>query len=264
LSITAPILGMFAPTPAAMVADRAGNLYLAQSVGRFGTVIVKIDPEGRHDILAGQFQYDSPPRDGRGREARFKPCHGLALDEARGVLHVLEAEHLRSVRLADGEVATLPVRHGLTRPDGLALHGGQLVVGSTEPDAILLADPDTGRTTPVLADPGPRRGPDLAHLFGFKPGPCLGAIPGLAPEQCGCLDRMQPQRFAVGRHGQIGVLTRAGVALVLPDWGPLRLRLAAPAAGGAELKSLSVPPSPGGNAGRAAGPGAPIAKRQRI
>jgi hypothetical protein len=168
-----------------------------------------------------------PAVDGPGREARFAAIRGLALDEARQRLYVLEQAggtagqsgrfRLRCLDLASGTVASVPTARPLELdPEGtwgarFRFHHGELLVldrpragqgRRTRLQAVAVA---TGAVRVVHLDP-----PGCGRL---KEGACgaeAGGFPvGLGPGWV----------FDVDDHGRIGFLQGWAVGQLVPDPG---------------------------------------------
>lgn len=167
--------------PAAVAADKAGNVYVADSGNH---VVRKISAEGSVTTLAG-LAGDAGHADGTGRAARFRAPHGVAVDGA-GNVYVADT-HNHAVRKITpaGAVTTLAgkveIKNGLPvggfadgkgaearfrAPRGVAVDGaGHVIVADTE-NAVLRKVAADGTVTTLAGGAG---------AAGYKDGPAKDA-----------------------------------------------------------------------------------------
>ena len=92
-------------TPAAIAADSAGNLYVADKINN---TIRKITPAGTVSTIAGSAG-SSGTQDGTGAAARFNQPTGIAVDSTDSFLYVSDTDNhtIRKINLASFAVTTL-------------------------------------------------------------------------------------------------------------------------------------------------------------
>jgi hypothetical protein len=147
--------------------DSKGTVFAAE--GGDGTAtgncmrIRRVAQDGTVTTLTGHGGYPWSCYDGQGTSAGFRYISGLALDEQRGILYVLDLGNgtwsnriIRAVALEDGKVTTLKTR-GLNLDvcaAGLAFHRGLLLVGGHNSGRLWAVEPTTGKASLLFSDPG--------------------------------------------------------------------------------------------------------------
>jgi len=154
-SLDGPVAAARYRSPAGLVVDSAGDLLVADTRNH---TIRRITPDGEVTTLAGAEGVPGSA-DGAGAEARFNLPAALALDSATGLVYVADSGN-NAVRAVTpgGEVSTLAVPAGLSRPAGIAAgedgSGHALFVADTGNAAVRRIDLDTLEVTTLAGVPG--------------------------------------------------------------------------------------------------------------
>ena len=153
----------------ALVQDAQGNLYLAEA-----NRIRKITPQAVVSTLAGGGAETEQRRDGVGTDARLFRVGGVALDEAKGVLWILEYGSLRKLDLATGLVTTVGAAPDSAETQQLARDGnGNLYYASRAQHKIYKLSPTGEAALLAGSTQGYKDGQGSAAQFSLPQGVAL-------------------------------------------------------------------------------------------
>jgi sugar lactone lactonase YvrE len=204
--------------PTGVVADAAGNIYVADTLNR---TIRKITPAGEVTTIAGLAGIDRNPlsRDGVGSDARFVSPKGVTLDNA-GNIYVSDEFSIR--KITSGAVVTTLAGSGLehgsadgtgtnarfNHPTGIGVDGaGNVFVADTENYTIRKITP-SGVTTTLAGLAGSHGSTD-----GTGSAARFYAPEGLALDNAGNIYVVDTENSTVRRVTPAGVVTTvAGLA----------------------------------------------------